>query len=117
MLGFELFNQTSQNGIISGLTAKDQSALGFSVFGSYNFTDQLALVARYDSYDPNTDSSVKGDSRGYFIGSLNYSPVPNVTISPNVLVETYETLPAAGTKAEVTYKSSVVPRITFFYSF
>ncbi|GBD90745.1 hypothetical protein BMS3Abin04_01464 [bacterium BMS3Abin04] len=41
----------------------DQTGTGITVFGSYNFSKELAVVGRYDYYDSNTDANVKGDSR------------------------------------------------------
>lgn len=110
--GFEGFLNVRQNGMVSSGTLKDKSGLGFTFFGSYNFSQVLELVGRYDFFDPNTDSNVKGDSRNWFIFSLNYKPNDKVTISPNVIIETYETLPN-GRK----FDTSITPRITFFYSF
>lgn len=110
--GVESFLNQRQNGMITGSDIKDRISLGVSVFASYNFMKQLALVGRYDYYDPNVDSDVKGDSRNWFIFSLNVKPEDKVTISPNVLIETYESLPGGR-----TFKSSITPRITFFYIF
>ena len=110
--GAEAFLNQRQNGMITGTEVKDRIGIGLSVFASYNFMKQLALVGRYDYYDPNTDSNVSGDSRNWFIFSLNFKPDEKVTISPNVIIETYESLPSGR-----TIKSSVTPRITFFYSF
>jgi hypothetical protein len=91
---------------------KDKNGLGFTFFATYNFSKQLALVGRYDYYDPNIDSDIKGDSRNYFIFSLNYKPDEKVIISPNVLIETYESMQNGR-----TIDASITPRITFFYSF
>jgi len=110
--GVESFINQRQNGMITGSDVKDQYAIGLSVFASYNFMKQIALVGRYDYYDPNFDSDVKGDSRNWFIFSLNIKPDDKVTISPNVVIETYESLPSGR-----SFKSSITPRITFFYSF
>ncbi|MGK9476358.1 outer membrane beta-barrel protein [Melioribacter sp. OK-6-Me] len=111
-LGVEGFLTQRQNGMISGTEIKDKTGMGLSVFASYNFSKELAAVGRYDYYDPNSDSDVKGDSRNWFIFSLNYKPDAKVTISPNVIIETYESLPNGR-----SIDASITPRITFFYSF
>jgi len=79
---------------------------------SYNFSKQLTAVGRFDYYVPNTNSDFKGDSRNWFIFSLNYKPDEKVTISPNVVIETYESIPNGR-----SIDASVTPRITFFYTF
>ncbi len=111
-VGAELFLNSRQNGIVSGKETKNKNGFGITTFGSYNFSKELAVVGRYDYYDPNTDSNVKGDSRNLFLFSLNYNPDEKVTISPNVIIETYESLPN-GRSIDV----SITPRITFFYTF
>ncbi|MEG8945713.1 hypothetical protein [Rosettibacter firmus] len=110
--GIESFLNQRQNGMISKGTLKDKTGIGLTVFGLYNFTKEVAVVGRYDYYDPNTDSDVKGDSRNWFIFSLNYKPNDKVTISPNVIIETYESLPNRR-----KFDTSITPRITFFYTF
>lgn len=110
-VGAEAFLNTTQNGIRSSEVVKDRNGLGFSFFGSYNFSQQLSAVGRFDYFDPNTNTDFKGDSRNWFIFSLNYKPVDKVTISPNVIVETYESINGRSIDASVT------PRITFYYSF
>lgn len=110
--GLETFLTSRQNGTISGTNTKDKTGIGISTFASYNFSKEIAVVGRYDYYDPNSDVDVNSDSRNYFIFGLNYKPDEKVTISPNVIIETYESLPN-----QKSYDASVTPRITFFYLF
>jgi hypothetical protein len=110
--GVEGFLNTRQNGMIRGTEVKDKSGMGLSAFASYNFSKELAAVGRFDYYDPNKDSDVKGDSRNWFIISLNYKPDEKVIISPNVIIETYESIPNGR-----SIDASITPRITLFYSF
>lgn len=110
--GFEGFLNQKKNAMVNNGKLKDKNGLGFTFFATYNFSKQLALVGRYDYYDPNIDSDIKGDSRNYFIFSLNYRPDEKVIISPNVLIETYESMQNGR-----TIDASITPRITFFYSF
>jgi hypothetical protein len=110
--GVEGFLNPRQNGMIKNGELKDKTGMGISAFASYNFSKELAVVGRYDYYDPNTDSDTKGDSRNWFIFGLNYKPDEKVTISPNVIIETYESIPNGR-----SIDASITPRITFFYSF
>jgi hypothetical protein len=110
MVGAEIFSVTSQNGIVSSTEAKDKRGLGYSLFGSYDFSKELSVVVRYDSYDPNSDA--KGNIRNLFLAGVNYKPDAKVTLSPNVIIETYEKIPNGR-----SIDASITPRITFFYSF
>jgi hypothetical protein len=115
-LGFEAFMNSLSNGYkpTGSTTLSSKNALGFTVYGSYNIIPELAIVARYDDYDPNTgsDNAAKGDSRNYIIGGLSWKADKNVSISPNILYETYET-PVGG----ASIKASVTARLTLYYIF
>jgi len=111
-IGVEGYLTTRQNGNVSGTEVTDKSGIGISAFGSYNFTTAFAVVGRYDYFDPNSGGDYKGDSRNWFIFSLNYKPDEKVTISPNVIVETYESIPNGR-----SFDASVTPRVTLFYTF
>lgn len=110
--GVEGFLNPRQNGMVKNGTLTDRNGMGISAFASYNFSKELAVVGRYDYYDPNNDSDTKGDSRNWFIFSLNYKPDEKVTISPNIIVETYESIPNGR-----SIDPSITPRITLFYTF
>jgi hypothetical protein len=110
--GVEGYLTTRQNGNVSGTEYKDKNGIGVSTFASYNFSPVFTVVGRYDYFDPNSDSNYKGDSRNWFIFSLNYKPDEKVTISPNIIVETYESIPNGP-----SIDASITPRITLFYTF
>ncbi|MDD8017051.1 MAG: hypothetical protein PHP42_01635 [Bacteroidota bacterium] len=116
-VGVEAFYKMTANGNGTGtspnISYASKNAQGISVFGSYNFTQELAAVARYDNYDPNNDSKFKGDSRDYILAGLNWKADKNVMIMPNVQYETYENLPNGGR----SFDPSVTARVTFYYIF
>jgi len=99
-----------RNSDTTGLTSV--STIGVTAFGEVNVSPELVVIARYDYYDPNSDSRSKGDGVNYIIAGLAYKPNKNVQIIPNVQVETYEKL-ANGR----TYDPSVTGRVTFYYTF
>lgn len=110
-VGLEAFMASQSNAYAPpGGSLGSKSALGISVFGSYNIQPELAIVARYDNYDPNTDSKSKGDVRNYIIAGLSYKADKNVSIMPNILYESYE----ASTGAP---DASVTARLTLYYVF
>lgn len=110
--GAEVFLTQRQNGMVKDGELINKSGMGLSVFGTYYFSKMLSVAGRFDNYNPNTDSDVKGDSRNWFIFSFNYKPDEKVTISPNVVIETYESIPNGR-----SIDASITPRITFFYTF
>lgn len=115
-LGLEAFNQSTQNGYLDALTTPASltslSALGVTVFGTFELQPDLALIARYDYYDPNTNSNAKGDARNYIIAGASWMPEKNVSIIPNLQLETYEA-PTGGTAPS----ASVNARVTLYYVF
>jgi len=67
---------------------EDESGIIASAFINGKFNNSYGYLARYDYYNPSNKTS--GDKRNFVILGLTYFPLPNVTLSPNVQVETYE---------------------------
>jgi hypothetical protein len=120
-IGVEGFLQITNNGIKKGTVApfemKSKNALGFSVFGSYNFEPAIAGVVRFDYFDPNTDGDFKGDARNYILAGLSWKPDKNVSVMPNIQIETYQAVPGVAGAPDKTFKASVTPRVTLYYVF
>jgi len=76
ILGLEGFLQSTANDYHkSGATGlSSRNAIGISLFGWVNVQSDLSVVARYDYFDPNTDSNVKGDMRSYMVGGISWRP-------------------------------------------
>ncbi|MCX6120935.1 MAG: hypothetical protein NTX44_04905 [Ignavibacteriales bacterium] len=125
-IGVEAFLQSASNSL-KDTVAKSystKSTMGFSVFGSYNILPELAIVVRYDNFNPSTDDKGKDPvavtasvangnlSRNYIIAGLSWKVDKNVAIMPNVLYETYEAQVGHGTP-----DPSITARITLFYTF
>lgn len=114
--GFETFFQHTANGNKIGSAApfvlRPRNGVGYSLWAWYNFNPKIGVVGRYDHFDPNKDDSFKGDSRNYFIGGLTLKPHKNVSIMPNIQVETYEKIPGGK-----SFTTSVTPRLTFYCTF
>jgi hypothetical protein len=119
-VGAEGFLATRANGQVdpsgtNGARTK-LSAFGLSFFGWWNFNPTLAVVGRFDIFDPNNNSGVTGDARNYIIASLVYRPVKNVSIMPNVQIETYQSVPLPNSQS-LSIDASVTGRVTFYYVF
>jgi hypothetical protein len=116
-IGAEAFTQMTSNAYADPAAAgqlKTLSKIGFSVFGWYNFSDEIGAIARYDYFDPRSGSDVteKGDSRGYILAGLTFKPAKNVQIIPNVQAETYESIPNGR-----SIDAAVTARLSFVFSF
>ncbi len=113
-VGFEGFMSTLANSIPNSDTTGLASAntLGFTVFGTVNLSQDFVAIARYDYFDPVSDSRYKGDQRSYVIAGLAYKPDKNVQVIPNIQYETYQSVPNGR-----TIDPSVTARVTFYYTF
>jgi hypothetical protein len=111
-VGTEGFMQFLSNGYNHGTSLATKSALGVSIFASYNMLSELSAIGRYDFYDPNTDSQAKGDIINLIILGLSWKVDKNVAIQPNLWYESYEKL-ANGSKPDPL----MTARITLFYTF
>lgn len=110
LFGIEAFYGWTRNGYLFDNEPEDKKRLGISIFGSLYFSPKLAIVCRYDYYDPNIDKSSNNDSRNWGLLALNFKLHELITISPNVIIETYQKL-----SNNRTPSPSLTPRITFFF--
>lgn len=117
-IGTEGFLQNASNGYIHGtapVIIEDKNAFGYSVFGNYSLSPEFSVIGRYDYYDPNNASAATFDTRNYLLVGASWSLHKNVSLIPNVQVETYEAIAAgAGTRS---IDPSITGRITLFYVF
>ena len=114
-INVEAFTTSQANSFTpTGGSLGSKNGLGFSIFGSYYIIPELAAVARYDNWNPNTAgaANAQGDVRNYVIAGLSWKVDKNVSIMPNVLYETYEAASGASTP-----DPSITARITLYYIF
>jgi hypothetical protein len=113
-VGVESFWQINYNDLIrseeNDYYITNRNSLGISLFGWYKLTDALVGIGRYDYFDPNISSDYKGDSRNYFLTGLSFILHERVSITPNIIMETYEK-PLNG----ISINPSITGRITFYY--
>ncbi|HOT96061.1 MAG TPA: hypothetical protein PLN61_14110 [bacterium] len=131
-IGAEYLQRTNnKSGISSPVIQNDKLAryekadvikTGYSLFGSWiTPLAKLKAFARYDSYDPNTSSTVYtkfasgkvsgdgvDDENTLIIAGLDYIPVSNMHLMPNVMIKNY-------TKKAV--KNDVTARLTLYAKF
>ncbi len=111
-IGLESYYRTIQNNFASSQSSslQAQNGYGISLWAYASLAGNLKLVGRFDTNDPNTD--LKNDGKSLILAGIDYSPVENVTITPNVEVTTYQAAAPQGAN-----KSDVTPRLTFFWEF
>ena len=105
--GVEGFYQSNQNNFRQSTTStfQNQQATGVSLFLWYALSEEVRLVGRFDTFDPNTD--IANDGLSLVLVSLDYLPAKNVHIMPNLYIQSYQ---ADG-------DNDVIARLTFGYSF
>jgi len=106
--GAEGFLKSQQNNFSSnGRTLESQSGFGISIWAKALLQDNIGIVGRYDSYDPNTDSAAKNDAQGLIIAAIDFKVDPNVSVMPGVEVHT----------VQGANDSDITPRVTFYWEF
>lgn len=108
-VGVEAFYRIRQNGEQQRNLEGHSYSLALSLFGTWYFSPKVAVAGRYDYFDPVTTQ--EGDSRSIYLLALNWYPANGVILSPNIVVESYESLPAG-----TSFNSAIIPRFTFFYA-
>jgi hypothetical protein len=117
-LGVEFFTRNVANAYVLPGTSTTSSlvTMGYTFFASYNIVPELALVVRYDTYDPNTNPISAYDRSNLLIAGLSWKLDKNVWFSPNIEEEFYQDAVTPGGKS-VTVSPSLTARGTFFYVF
>jgi len=110
-VGAEAYVQSTQNGFLQGTTYSDRSGLGLSFFGTVVMNPTMSVIGRVDTFDPNTDGASKSDARLFALAGFDWHPEGNVSVIPNIMLETYDAV------AGVSIDPSLTARITFTYSY
>jgi hypothetical protein len=111
-VGVESYLTLAKNRYNTGTALANRQGAGITVFSGYTVTEKLGLILRYDYFNPNTDYKATGDIRHMFVGGLTWQVHPNFVLSPNVVIESYESA-----SRDIDYQPSVTLRITFYYRF
>lgn len=106
-LGIEGFIKSQQNNFATTGALQTQKGFGVSFWAKAMVSDNVGIVGRYDTYDPNTNSAVTNDRQGLIIGALDFKVAPKVSVMPGVEVHT----------VQGANDSDVTPRVTFFWQF
>ncbi|MEX2088990.1 MAG: hypothetical protein WEB62_04425, partial [Bacteroidota bacterium] len=107
-LGVEAFQQTQAN---VGAAPADTKPFGVSFFAWVQIPGIHALdgFVRFDMFDPNTNRTDAGYKENFIVAGLDYMPIPNVHLMPNVWINSYSA------KGAGRRDSDVAARMTLFY--
>ncbi len=95
----------------------DVKPFAFSVFAWAPITTSKNLTvkafARFDNYDPDTENTTSGFKQNFITAGLDFMPVKNVHIMPNVWVNTFSDKSSMG----IERPTDMVARMTFYYKY
>jgi hypothetical protein len=115
-IGIEGAMLTTRNGLIklsgSDIEVKDLRAVAFSFFASYKLSQKIGSFFRFDFFDPSVDTDIKGDTRNLFIAGMDFIAEKDISIMPNVLIETL-----ANPDNAISIDPSITGRITLSINF
>jgi len=87
---------------------------GLSVFARGPIMEKtLGFFARFDTWNPDQNTTDKGFNENFITAGLDWQPVSNVHIEPNVWIDSYKDKSSANTDR----KADVAGRLTFYSKF
>jgi hypothetical protein len=107
-VGVELVQQNQEK---AGAAAADRIPFGYTLFTWASLMDGLNAFGRFDWFDPDTKVSNAGYKESFIVVGLDYMPISNVHIMPNVWFNSFSE--KASTIAPKD--SDVVARLSFYY--
>ena len=107
-LGVEALQQIQKK---SSKTGADQTPFAIALFAWAPLTNGLNGFVRYDFYNPDTKVSNAGFNENFFTVGLDYMPIKDVHIMPNLWINTFSDKSPAG----VNKDADVVARVTFYF--
>jgi hypothetical protein len=108
MFGIEIFEQVQRK---RDVFLNDYASFGIALFSWRRLSEQYKVFGRIDYYDPNRFSEYLGFYEYFFSIGLDYTPVKDFHIIPNIWINTFTDKSAAGRKKD----ADIVPRITFYF--
>lgn len=109
-IGGEVVQRTLKK---AGARDADVTPLGISLYAWFPIpgTNGVNAFARYDYFDPNTNVADAGWKENFFLLGIDYMPMKDIHIAPNIWINTY----SDKSPAKVKRDPDVVARITFYY--
>ncbi|HZY38868.1 MAG TPA: hypothetical protein VFE53_19545 [Mucilaginibacter sp.] len=136
-LGVEAFTDNITNGVTltngSVKTPANATATGVSLnaYGSI-IKDKLGFIARFDTYNPDTEfvtgtttysvntnlgSYSPYTKENFYVAGIDYTPAPNIHFSPNVWFLQFKDQQTPTATGYVSDDHTIIYRLTFFFTF
>ncbi len=109
-VGTEALYQVQENASVFG---RHREILGGSVFLHGPIYDKLKVFGRYDHYEPDRNIEASGYREDFFVIGLDYRPLPDVQIMPNIWMNAF----APKGDAVAGKDTDIVFRLSVFYRF
>jgi hypothetical protein len=106
--------QTKQGAIPIGQTIPDDKTpfgISFFAWAPVPNVEGLNAYGRFDLYNPDTKNTTSGYKETFIVVGLDYMPIKNVHVMPNLWINSYSNKASGGTNPD----ADVVGRLTFFY--
>jgi len=136
-VGIEAFTDKIANGVteVSGTTKTPTNAnaegISFNAHGSI-VKDKLGFIARFDTYNPDSEFKTSATSytvntnlgsyspytkEQFYVLGIDYTPAPNIHFSPNIWFDRFKDQQPTTATGYVPDDHTLVYRLTFFFTF
>jgi hypothetical protein len=95
---------------------KSLNSTALAAWAVVDATTKLSVLGRFDIYDPNIDADAKDDQIMYIVGGVDFHPIKNFRIIPNVQMQTFQVEDNAATLMVDESKPINTAFVTFEYS-
>lgn len=112
-IGAEIVQRTLKKAGGTPTAPADVVPFGVSLFAWAKLMDGLNAFARFDYFDPDTKVKAAGFRENFFVVGVDYMPIKDVHIAPNIWINTYSNKSTAA--GAVKRDADIVGRVTFFY--
>jgi hypothetical protein len=125
-MGLEAFQQVQKNAtVLTGQSPSNDVVSGISLFAKGLLNDKLGYVLRYDNFNPDTKFNENNTyatsypgffSESYVLAGLDFTPVKNVHIMPNIWYDNYKNRDVAFNHLSSS-SYDLAARLTLYYVF
>jgi hypothetical protein len=109
-VGIEAVQQIQRKADVNGDDVKPFGIALFAWFSVPN-VEQCNAFFRFDTFYPNTRRVNAGYTEHYITFGIDYMPIPNIHLMPNIWINSFTEKSSVTSKKE----SDIVARMTFFY--
>jgi len=109
-IGTEIIHQTRHR---AGPNEQDRTPFGLTFFARAPVAEKLNAFGRVDLFNPDTKIDNTGFTETFLLFGLDYRPVPNVWIMPNIWINAF----SQKSNETLSKDTDIVARLTLFYRY